>query len=291
MTATSFSAAPTNNTDANFRLWGSGMKTALAAVGLVQTADTGQIDWTTVVAPVATQTVKGYEIWRFNDSLQSTVPIYIKIEYGSGTGAAIPQIKYSVGSGTDGAGNLTNVHPASAGSFTCGGASSSTTLFPWLVAFSNGILTISPGITDSIFYTHVFTVSRLLDQSTGAPTDEGFVAACYAPSGSSSGFAMCFRAKYGTWFALPQGIGQQWPFNTGVSAIFGGKPYIGATRWHTQIWDRQADENLAFVLVSSIDWKPGGVFTAYRWDGVKHTYVVTPESTSITNTLIAILWE
>lgn len=76
-----------NTSDANFRAWGSAVSASLAAVGLVKTADTGQIDWTTAVRPTAptttpTQVVVGYELWGFNDALQATKPVYIKVEYG-----------------------------------------------------------------------------------------------------------------------------------------------------------------------------------------------------------------
>lgn len=107
----SFTASPanfTNSSDANFRTWGSYIAARFAAVGLIQTADTGQINWATVTAPVAITTYQGYEIWRFNDSLQSTAPVYFKIRYGSSTSSANnPGIEITFGTGSDGAGNLT----------------------------------------------------------------------------------------------------------------------------------------------------------------------------------------
>jgi len=74
-----------SNTDAEFRTWGSGIAAALQACGLVKTSDTGQIDWATVTRPGASHTAAGYEIYRFNDSLQATKPVLIKVEYGNGT--------------------------------------------------------------------------------------------------------------------------------------------------------------------------------------------------------------
>lgn len=66
----------TVTTDAAFRTWGLAYNAKLAAAGLVQTADTGQIDWATVLAATAINTVQGYEIWRFDDALQATVPVF-----------------------------------------------------------------------------------------------------------------------------------------------------------------------------------------------------------------------
>jgi hypothetical protein len=108
MTTSTFSAAPTNATDAEFRDWGSKLSDALAAVGMVKTADTGQIDWATVVKPAAISTYQGYEVWRFNDTLQATAPLFLKIEYGSGVSVATrPGLRLQVGKGTNGAGTLT----------------------------------------------------------------------------------------------------------------------------------------------------------------------------------------
>jgi hypothetical protein len=107
----SFTATPanwTNSSDANFRTWGSYLAARFLAVGLVQTADTGQINWTTVTAPVSISTYQGYEIWRFDDTLQATAPVYFKIQYGSGNVSANnPATSIVFGTGSDGTGNLT----------------------------------------------------------------------------------------------------------------------------------------------------------------------------------------
>lgn len=87
---------------------------ALAAVGLVQTADTGQINISTIPTTGTQDFSLGYEIWRFNDALQSTAPVFIKVEYGTranvGGGAWVaPALFLSTGQGTNGAGGLTGV--------------------------------------------------------------------------------------------------------------------------------------------------------------------------------------
>lgn len=107
----SFTATPsnwTNSSDVNFRAWGSYISARLAAAGLVQTGDTGQVNWGTVTAPVAISTYQGYEVWRFADSLQATAPVFIKIEYGSSVSSASnPQVRVQFGSGSNGSGTLT----------------------------------------------------------------------------------------------------------------------------------------------------------------------------------------
>jgi hypothetical protein len=92
--------------DADFRAWGSGIAAQIAAMGLVQTADTGQINWTTVARP-AINTSAGYEMWRFADSLQATKPVFIRLDYGVAGAVDRPRIIARVGTATDGAGTLT----------------------------------------------------------------------------------------------------------------------------------------------------------------------------------------
>lgn len=96
-----------NDSDAHFRAWAQEVHDALAAFGWVNTADTGQINLVTVVAPVSTSVVKGYEIWRMADALQSLYPVYMKIEYGSGPSAATQfGLWITVGTSTNGAGTM-----------------------------------------------------------------------------------------------------------------------------------------------------------------------------------------
>ena len=82
------------------------MQAALQGCGLVQTADTGQIDIATLASGASG--TKGYEIYRFNDSAQATDPIFIKIFYVNGNVSG-PRATFNavIGQGSDGAGNLT----------------------------------------------------------------------------------------------------------------------------------------------------------------------------------------
>lgn len=96
--------------DTEFRDWVERVHDAIEGAGLVQTADTGQIDRATVAAPTTSFEVMGYEMFRFDDTEQANLPIYIKVEYGSGfiSGAdARPGCWFTAGTGTNGAGTLT----------------------------------------------------------------------------------------------------------------------------------------------------------------------------------------
>lgn len=97
-----------HTSDANFRIWGKAISDNMTAVGLTQTSDTGQINWATVVR-AGTNSNAGYEIRAFSDTLQSTRPVYIRIDFGTGSSTSSPRLQWSVGTGTNGAGTLTGV--------------------------------------------------------------------------------------------------------------------------------------------------------------------------------------
>ena len=106
MATQTFSTSPSNSSNAYFRDWGKKLSDAMTAVGFTKTADTGQIDWTTVLAPGAASTIMGYEIREFSDALQATNPVIVKIEYGSGSATNNVAINVTVGRVSDGAGTL-----------------------------------------------------------------------------------------------------------------------------------------------------------------------------------------
>jgi len=107
--AANTSMTNTITSDAQFRAWGLAYAAKFASMGWIQTADTGQINWVTVLTPGAGNTVRGYEIWRMDDALQATAPIFLKIEYGSGAAAANGSVWITLGNGSDGAGALLGV--------------------------------------------------------------------------------------------------------------------------------------------------------------------------------------
>jgi hypothetical protein len=107
-----------HTTDAFFRAWGSDLSASFAEVGLVKTADTGQIDWTTVLRPTTTDTAAGYEIWRYTDST-----VFLKIEYGTRNSSGTPGLWLTVGQGSNGSGTLTGAVSART---VCASGSTST---------------------------------------------------------------------------------------------------------------------------------------------------------------------
>jgi hypothetical protein len=93
--------------DADFQAWVQGLQAQFAACGLTRTADTGQINSSTVLKPAGANTSQGYEVYRFNDLAQASMPLFFKIEYGSSASAADrPGIWVTVGIGSSGAGAI-----------------------------------------------------------------------------------------------------------------------------------------------------------------------------------------
>lgn len=110
MTIATTNTPSDQSSDAAFRIWIAEVITQLLAVGLTQTADTGQINTTTVTRPAVTNTSGGYVIFRFNDAAQATAPVFFKLEFGSGNPApASPTMWITVGGGSNGSGTLTGL--------------------------------------------------------------------------------------------------------------------------------------------------------------------------------------
>lgn len=99
---------PSVGSEAMLRAWGSSFNAALKEAGATQASDSGQIDWTTQTYPAASDTVLGYEIWRLADTLQSTAPVYLRLEWVTGVVGSIGKFKWNikVGQATNGAGTL-----------------------------------------------------------------------------------------------------------------------------------------------------------------------------------------
>ena len=111
MTTASTNTAIDHTSDAGFRTWVAEIITQLLAVGLTQTADTGQINTASVTRP-AINTMAGYAIFRFNDTLHATNPIFLKLQFGTGGSTTTPAMQLQVGRGSNGSGTLTGLTTA-----------------------------------------------------------------------------------------------------------------------------------------------------------------------------------
>jgi hypothetical protein len=107
MAAATIQIAGVQTTNAQFTAWAQNISSHFTSAGMVQTLDSGQINWATVATPSATRQKMGYEIWKFADAFQSTSPVFVRIDYGSGGASTLPGIWLQLGSGSNGSGQLT----------------------------------------------------------------------------------------------------------------------------------------------------------------------------------------
>lgn len=92
---------------ANYQAWVTEVINALfTSLTVTQTSDTGQTTNGGSSVP-AINTAGGYVIGRFNDAAQSTSPIFFKLEFGTNSTAAFPQMWITIGQGSNGSGTLT----------------------------------------------------------------------------------------------------------------------------------------------------------------------------------------
>lgn len=92
-----------SSTLANFKNWAQTISTWFSTAGWVQSADSGQVNWSTI-ASVPGSAAFVYEIWEPNDSLTN---FYVKMEYGNVSGTNCPSLRITLSTGTNGAGTST----------------------------------------------------------------------------------------------------------------------------------------------------------------------------------------
>lgn len=180
MTTSSWSTVIDHTSDAGFRSWGSEWQSELSGAGLVQTADTGQINWSTVTRP-GTNTNAGYEVWRFADS-----SFYIKFFYGTSTSATRSRIQAQVGTGSDGAGTLTGQVSTLTSITRISDISSTVTAYQSFLCVTAdffGILWKANSTATANTGFGFFAIDKFCD-STGAATTDGAVI-YYSPSSNS----------------------------------------------------------------------------------------------------------
>jgi hypothetical protein len=237
MTTYSTNAFCDQSTDANFQAWVDEVFTGLVTqCGMTQTADTGQMATPCATAhPAGTSTV-GYYVLRFNDTLQSTTPIFIKLDFGaSSNGSNYPTMLITVGTGSNGSGTIT------------GAMAKSTAVMGYVVGqvtsnfVSRFVYNATQGVAGMAFkigaysaattqYSGLggFYIYRTVD-NTGAPTADGFHV-IFNLYNSSSGFPFSapvmafYNANNTTWYPVvsgtPNGASGAWahvPFGAGFT--------------------------------------------------------------------------
>lgn len=171
MTTSTITSVLDQSTDAGFRAWITEHIAQCLAVGLTQTTDTGQVNTVTVTRP-AINSDAGYAIFRFNDTVQSTAPVFIKFYYGAGGTIASPRIKAQVGTASNGTGTVSGLGSANTDIITnVNAAPLITTTFASYYCYTGGHFWFSWKINASIFgvgYPWTFFSLERSTDSTGA---------------------------------------------------------------------------------------------------------------------------
>lgn len=111
MTTASTNTTVSHTSSADLQAWATEIDTNLVTnCGLTNTTDTGQTATGSLTYSATLNSVAGFRVYKFNDTLQATSPIFIKMEFGTGASSSTaPAITVTVGSSTNGAGTITGI--------------------------------------------------------------------------------------------------------------------------------------------------------------------------------------
>lgn len=291
MTTQAWSTRIRHDSDVMFREWGLELNTKLAACGLVQTSDTGQVNWTTVTR-AGTNANAGYEIWRFADSIQATAPIFIRIDYGTSSNVSAPRIMVTVGTGTNGAGTLTGTALTASTTIVSGNvANNLDTLRNSYACHTSGFFGLDFKQGASVTQGS-FVICRTVD-SSGAADAVGAMA-FWAPSGVFTVQALRFASPAAAYTARSSGAQQQICLNPHSPTT----SQVGSDIQVYLCWTitPRVQPLLGLCGVNSTDVVVGNTFSATLVGSTPHTYIALQQTSQIThgNTAVlypAMLWE
>jgi hypothetical protein len=181
--------SPASNNSTTFRTLCSFFEQALTAAGWVQTSDTGQTAAASLAGTSATNTAVGYQIWRMNDALQATNPVFMKIEFGTGAVTSGVGIWITIGTGSNGSGTLTG-HVSSRNLYYANATSAS--LFPCFASGSTSRISFLMCLT---YLTPNVTFAFGVERSKDASLED--TGAGVMIQGTSTGYSA------GSWQYLP----------------------------------------------------------------------------------------
>ncbi|MBA2704138.1 MAG: hypothetical protein H0U60_09830 [Blastocatellia bacterium] len=173
------------------------------------------------MAPAAGSTSMGFKVYRMADTLQATVPVFCKIEFGSAATAGQPGIWLTLGTTHDGAGTIGGTILLARQDLR-GGDNGAT------VQTANYGSADTNRITSSIFLTSAganlfFSIERTKD-STGADTNTGLIVALNSQAGSHRHYYIPFTGtipavQNGYHIVLTQTTPSTLNGNVGISAV------------------------------------------------------------------------
>lgn len=280
-------------TTAKLNAWALALSTAVKAVGLTQTTDTGQVTWGSVAHPGTTNTKVGYEVYSFNDSSQSANPIFFRIDYGTGasTSGANPNTWLTVGTGSNGSGTITGTAAGmavtAANTTTTASTNTAMTVGACYSTTAGGLTLLAGYYLASQQSAGTWLVARSCDTS-GNPTSTATIVYRNLTGVNS---IICNLLSPATNFAS-RNVGAA-NFSPSVSVLAGTsvaihKNYVIAP---TPI------PTLAAVTLNFTDALQGSILTVAPFGSTTHKYVAMPsfitgfDSQANGNSTAALLWE
>ena len=257
------------STVANYKAIMSQFGTALAAFGWIQTADSGQVTWSGVSTLPGNLTYRDYEVWRMNDTAQSTTPVYVKLEYST-QATNCPIIRVTIGTSSNGSGTITGTILLSAQTFgavsTSGGASNN---FACYYSGNSGRLMflMYEGMTStSVNVPYALGIERSRDTSGNATTD--YVVVTYI--GYDGNQRATQRAMVGSVVTTAEN-----KLGGFICATAGSNNFNGTTGACPQmvLVGKLGNPLLNFSLVPAADAGEGATVTVNIY-GATHTYIV-----------------
>lgn len=173
-----------SGSDVNFRAVAQFWEDTLVTTGgWVLTSDTGQTAPASLVHPTVANTKQGYRIYRMNDSLQSTYPVFMRVDFGGSANPAVMGFWTTIGTGSNGSGTITGaLFTPAASPNVCNTSNSSTANQNAYGSASTNRATIAVGIAPSgNLCQNLFAIERSKD-STGTDTGDGLLL-CYNSGG------------------------------------------------------------------------------------------------------------
>lgn len=170
-------------TNADFSAWVNELIAMMLSCGMVQTADTGQLAPGALTKPAAS-TSAGYRIYSMFGGM-----LAMKLEFGTAANTSQPAIWMTVGTGSNGSGNITGQSSTRSlvGLASAVGVAATQQSYMCYNA-TYGVFWIANKRTTSSYFYQMFGVVTSVD-SLGAPTSKGFMT--YYRSGTSSSNAFC----------------------------------------------------------------------------------------------------
>lgn len=194
MTTASGNYVCDNSTLANFKSWAQAISGAFSTLGWTQTSDTGQVNWGSISSVPSSAYV--YEVWKAADALAASMPIYVKIEYG--VSSTTPQIRVTVGTGSNGSGTINGQVISSAPwQVTNGPSNGGSTTYPCFFSGSAGEFRMmmwsnySPASGDR---GTMLVIERSKDQ-TGANSNEYVTVLLLPQSNAGGAYQQSFTAS------------------------------------------------------------------------------------------------